>query len=183
MSLVDETKRRMEKCVDALHTELAKLRTGRAHPGLLETIKVRCYETDTPIQQVANIVVSDPQTLTVIPWDKTLVTAVEKAIRTSDLGLNPVAGGENIRVPLPPLTEERRRALVKVIKSEGENSKVSVRNIRRDANNQIKEALKAKDMSEDEERREQDSIQKLTDSYIGKIEAMIVAKETDLMAM
>lgn len=183
MSLMSETESRMDKCVNALHNELSKLRTGRAHPSLLESIMVRCYETDTPIQQVANIVVSDPQTLTVIPWDKTLVPAVEKAIMTSDLGLNPVAGGENIRVPLPPLTEERRRDLVKVIKSEAENSKVSVRNIRRDANNQVKEALKAKTISEDDERREQDKIQKLTDKYIAKIDEMIAAKETDLMAM
>ncbi|MHA7840549.1 MAG: ribosome recycling factor [Gammaproteobacteria bacterium] len=183
MSLINETEKRMEKCISVLHHELSKLRTGRAHPSLLESIMVRCYGTDTPIQQVANIAVSDPQTLTVIPWDKTLVPAVEKAIMTADLGLNPVAGGENIRVPLPPLTEERRRDLVKVIKGEAENSKVSVRNIRRDANNQVKEALKAKTISEDDERREQDRIQKITDKYIAKIDEMIAAKETDLMAM
>jgi ribosome recycling factor len=172
---------RMSKSVEALKHELTKLRTGRAHTSLLDHITVEYYGSDVPLNQVANVNVTDSRTLTVSPWEKNMVQAVEKAIMTSDLGLTPATSGTVIRVPLPPLTEERRRELIKVVKSEGENGRVAVRNIRRDANNDLKSLLKDKDISEDEERRAQDDIQKLTDRFIADIDQVLAAKEAELI--
>lgn len=181
--IIKDSKERMGKTVDVLRAELKKLRTGRAHPSILEHVTVDYYGSDVPISQVANVVVEDARTLSVKPWEKPMVGAVEKAILTSDLGLNPATSGEVIRIPMPPLTEERRRDLVKVVKQEAENSKIAVRNIRRDANNDFRDLQKDKEITEDEERRAQDDIQKLTDSVIGEIDAVAAEKETDLMTM
>ena len=172
---------RMKKSVLALKGELTKLRTGRAHPSLLEQIMVPYYGTPTPLNQVANINVSDAQTLMVTPWEKSLIPQFEKSIRESDLGLNPLSGSEGVRVPLPPLTEERRKDLTKIVKNEGENAKIAVRNIRRDANNQIKDLLKNKLITEDDERRYQDEIQKMTDKFIKEIDELLSSKEHELM--
>jgi ribosome recycling factor len=172
---------RMKKSVEALQHELAKLRTGRAHPSLLDHIRVDYYGSEVPLSQVANIHVEDARTLSLTPWDKQMVSVVEKAILTSDLGLNPATAGTVIRIPMPPLTEERRRDLVRVVKQEGENARVAVRNIRRDANHQLKELVKEKMASEDEERRAEEAVQKLTDKYIAEIEKLLEAKEKDLM--
>jgi ribosome recycling factor len=174
---------RMQKSIEALKTELTKIRTGRAHPSLLNHINVDYYGSMVPIGQVANIAVEDSRTLVVTPWEKPMVAAVEKAIMTSDLGLNPSSAGTVIRVPMPPLTEERRRDLTKVVKSEGEQGKVSVRNIRRDANSDIKGLLKEKDISEDEARGAEDSIQKITDKYIAEVDKLVAAKEQDLLSI
>ena len=174
---------RMHKSLDALKADLGKVRTGRAHAGLLDHVMVDYYGTQTPIPKVANVSLLDARTLGVTPWEKKLAGAIEKAIRDSDLGLNPASQGEMVRVPMPPLTEERRRDLVKVIKHEGENAKVAVRNLRRDANHALKELLKSKGVSEDQERRAQDEIQKLTDKHIADIDKMIAAKETELIAV
>jgi ribosome recycling factor len=176
-----DAKSRMQKSIESLGAELAKLRTGRAHPSLLEHITLEYYGAPTPLSQVANINVQDARTLALTPWDKQMIPAIEKAIMNSDLGLNPVTAGEVIRIPMPPLTEERRKDLIKVVRQEGENARVAVRNIRRDANNTLKELLKDKDITEDEERRGQDSIQKLTDEFVAKIESLLSTKETDLM--
>lgn len=173
----------MSKAFAALETEYVKLRTGRAHPGLLDQVSVDYYGTQTPLKQMANIVAEDSRTLTVTPWDKSAMQVVEKAIRTSDLDLNPAVHGDLIRVPLPPLTEERRRDLVKVVGSEAEQTKISVRNIRRDANNAFKLEVKEKTMTEDDERRGQTEIQKMTDATIKKIDALAAAKEQDLMTV
>ena len=172
---------RMQKSIDALKVDFSKIRTGRAHPSLLEHITVSYYGTDTPLAQTANIAVEDARTLTVTPWEKSMVQAVEKAILQSDLGLNPVTAGAVMRIPLPPLTEERRRELVKVVKHEAENSRIAIRNIRRDANSELKEATKEKLISEDEERKGHDAVQKLTDSFIKKIESLLGEKEADLL--
>lgn len=172
---------RMRKTIESLTVDLAKLRTGRAHPSLLDHVVVPYYGNDTPLNQVANITIADPRTLSVAPWEKNLVPAVEKAIRTSELGLNPVAAGEIIRVPLPPLTEERRKDMIKIVRQEAESARVAIRNIRRDANNQLKDLLKEKGISEDDERRGQDVIQKLTDQYIADIDNLLAKKETELM--
>jgi ribosome recycling factor len=174
---------RMHKSLEALKADLGKVRTGRAHAGLLDHVMVDYYGTQTPIPKVANVSLLDARTLGVTPWEKKLAGAIEKAIRDSDLGLNPASHGEMVRVPMPPLTEERRRDLVKVIKHEGENAKVAVRNLRRDANHALKELLKSKGVSEDQERRAQDEIQKLTDKHIADIDKMISAKETELIAV
>lgn len=174
-------KARMEKSVEALHNELGKLRTGRAHPALIENIMVPYYGNDTPLNQVATIAVGDPRTLLVTPWEKDMVAPIEKAIMSSDLGLNPASVGTLIRVPLPPLTEERRKDLIKMVRQCGENAKISVRNIRRDANQQIKDLLKEKAISEDDERRAEDSTQKLTNQFTGEIDKVLAAKEADLM--
>lgn len=174
---------KMKKTVEALKHELGKIRTGRAHPSLLEHILVPYYGVDTPLNQVANIAVEDARTLTIAPWEKNLVSAIEKAILTSDLGLNPSTSGTVIRIPLPPLTEERRRELVRVVKHEAENSRVAVRNIRRDANTEIKEALKEKMITEDDARAAEEKIQKLTDQFIKEIDKVLEEKETDLMAL
>ncbi len=172
---------RMNKSIEALKGELAKIRTGRAHPSLLDHVTVEYYGSEVPISQVANVNVDDPRTLAVTPWEKDMVGKVEKAIMTSDLGLNPVTAGTVIRVPMPPLTEERRRDLVKVVRQELEAGKVAVRNIRRDANSDLKELEKAKEISEDDERRAQDQVQKLTDKAIKQMEEILAVKEKELM--
>ena len=172
---------RMKKSIETLSHNLAKLRTGRAHPDLLNTILVDYYGTPTPLSQVSNINIEDARTLSVTPWEKTMVQAIDKAIRTSDLGLNPATSGTVIRVPLPPLTEDRRKELVKFVKNEAEEARVAVRNIRRDANNEAKQLLKAKSITEDEERRGEEVIQKLTDRSVAEIDKMVTTKETELM--
>jgi len=173
----------MHKSLDALKADLGKVRTGRAHAGLLDHISVDYYGSQMPIPKVANVSLLDARTLGVSPWEKKMLGAIEKAIRESDLGLNPASQGDMVRVPMPALTEERRRDLIKVIKHEGENAKVAVRNARRDANHGLKELLKSKSVSEDEERRAQEEIQKLTDKHIADIDKMIAAKEAELMAV
>ena len=179
--IIKDADSRMQKSIDSLKGELAKVRTGRAHPSLLEHIVVDYYGNDTPLNQVANIGVEDARTLTVTPWEKPMVQAVEKAIMKSDLGLNPNTAGSVIRIPMPQLTEERRRDLVKVVKHEGENAKVAVRNIRRDANSDFKMLEKEKEISEDAEHKGQEDIQKSTDKYVKEIDEIISVKETDLM--
>ncbi len=178
-----DTKTRMQKSIEAFKHELSKIRTGRAHPSLLEQIKVPYYEVDTPLAQVANIGVEDSRTLTVTPWEKHLVGAIEKAIMASDLGLNPSTTGELIRVPMPPLTEERRQELVKVVRAEAENSRIAIRNIRRDANADIKDAQKEKMVNEDDARKGEESIQKITDSFVEQIDTILKTKEKDLLAI
>ncbi len=179
--IIDDAKSRMQKSVESLGTQLAKIRTGRAHPSLLDTIKVSAYGSMTPLNQVANVNVQDARTLGISVYDKSMVQAVEKAIMTSDLGLNPATAGTLIRIPLPALTEERRKDLVKVVRGEIENGRVSVRNIRRDANSDIKQLLKDKDITEDEQRGAEDSIQKLTDAAIKEMETLLDVKEKELM--
>lgn len=176
-----EAQTRMKKSVESLHHEFTKIRTGRAHPSLLDHIKVDYYGSEMPLNQVASVTVSDPRTLLVSPWEKPMVAVVEKAILNSDLGLNPATAGTAIRIPMPPLTEERRKDLIKVVRNEAEQAKISVRNVRRDANNDLKEYLKAKEISEDDERRGQELIQKLTDQTIEEIEKVLATKEEDLM--
>ncbi len=177
------TEQKMQKSLESLKADLGKVRTGRAHTGLLDHVMVDYYGNPTPVNQVANITLVDARTIGVQPWEKNMVGPVERAIRDSDLGLNPASQGELIRVPMPMLTEERRRDLIKVVKSEGENAKIAVRNIRRDANNHLKDALKKKEIAEDDERRMQDEIQKLTDRYVAEIDKALLAKEADLMAV
>lgn len=172
---------RMEKSLEALKSHISKIRTGRAQPSLLDGIQVEYYGAPTPLRQVANVVAEDARTLAVNVFDRTLIAAIEKAILTSDLGLNPSSAGTTIRVPLPPLTEERRRDLIKIVKAEGEQGKISIRNIRRDANDQVKALLKDKEISEDEERKAQDEIQKITDGYVKKVDEVLVAKEKELL--
>jgi ribosome recycling factor len=172
---------RMGKSVEALVHELAKVRTGRAHPSLLDHIRVDYYGSEVPLSQVANINTEDARTLTVTPWEKNMVAPVEKAIMTSDLGLNPMSAGTVIRVPMPPLTEERRKDLIRVVRQEAEGAKVAIRNIRRDANHELKELVKEKVISEDDERRGQEIIQKLTDQHIKKVDEVLGEKEKDLM--
>ena len=174
---------RMQKSIEALKTSLAKIRTGRAHAGLLDHIMVDYYGSMVPIGQVANVTVQDARTIAVQPWEKKMVQVVDKAIRESDLGLNPATSGDLIRVPMPPLSEERRRELTKVAKSEGEHARVGVRGLRREANEQLKKLLKDKAVSEDEERRAQDDIQKLTDRYIVEIDKLLSAKEQEIMTI
>ena len=174
---------KMDKTIETLKADLQKVRTGRAHTGLLDHLQVEYYGNPTPLNQVANVSVLDARTLAVAPWEKNMVSVVEKAIRDSDLGLNPAAVGDVIRVPMPALTEERRKDLIKVVKREAENARVAVRNVRRDANHEFKELLKAKTISEDEERRAQDEIQKMTDRHIAEIDKALAAKEADLMAV
>ena len=177
------TEQKMHKSLDALKTDLAKVRTGRAHTGLLDHITVDYYGTSMPISKVANVSLLDARTLGVSPWEKKMLGVIEKAIRESDLGLNPATQGDVVRVPMPSLTEERRRELIKVIKHEAENTKVAVRNLRRDANHALKELLKSKAVSEDEERRAQEDIQKITDKHIADIDKMVAGKEAELMAI
>ncbi|SDB06814.1 ribosome recycling factor [Pseudidiomarina indica] len=179
--LKQDAKQRMEKSVEALRNQISKVRTGRAHPSLLDGIMVPYYGTDTPLRQLANITVEDARTLAITVFDKSASGAVEKAILTSDLGLNPAGAGSVIRVPLPPLTEERRRDLVKLVRAEAEQGRIAVRNIRRDANNDLKELLKEKEITEDEERKAAEEVQKLTDTYIAKIDEALAEKEKDLM--
>lgn len=174
---------RMGKSIDALKHEFSKIRTGRAHPSLLDQVTVSYYGTESSISQVANVAVEDSRTLTITPWEKGMVQAIEKAILKSDLGLNPATNGMVIRVPLPSLTEERRRSLVKVVKHEAENGRVAIRNIRRDANSDIQKALKEKLISEDEARSGEDKIQKLTDQFVKDVEKLLEAKEADLLSL
>ncbi len=179
----NNAEQKMLKSIDALKFDLAKVRTGRAHTGLLDHVMVDYYGTMMPINQVANINLMDARTISVQPWEKKMAQAVEKAIRDSDLGLNPQSQGDVIRVPMPALTEERRRDLVKVIKHEAEGAKVAVRNLRRDANQHLKELVKAKEASEDDERKSQDDIQKMTDRFIVEIDKLIAQKETEILAV
>jgi ribosome recycling factor len=174
---------KMIKSLETLKADFGKVRTGRAHTGILEHVTVDYYGNPTPISQVANLTLIDARTIGVQPWEKSMVAPVEKAIRDADLGLNPATQGELIRVPMPPLTEERRRDLTKVVRSEAENAKVAVRNVRRDANEQLKKLLKDKSISEDEDRRAQDEIQKLTDRFVAEVDKALHAKEADLMAV
>lgn len=172
---------RMKKSLESLAHAFNKIRTGRAHPSLLEGISVNYYGSDTPLQQLANINVEDARTLSVVPWEKAVVPAIEKAIMMSDLGLNPSTAGTVIRIPMPALTEETRRNFTKQAKNEAETARVSVRNIRRDANGQLKDLLKDKAIGEDDERRAQEDVQKLTDKYISEIDKAYASKERDLM--
>jgi ribosome recycling factor len=174
---------KMQKSVEALKADLGKVRTGRAHTGLLDHITVDYYGTPTPINQVANVTLIDARTIGVAPWEKKMASAIEKAIRDSDLGLNPATVGELVRVPMPALTEERRRDLIKVVRHEAENARVAVRNVRRDAIAHLKDLLKGKSISEDDEHRAQDDIQKLTDRFIAEVDKTLQVKESDLMAV
>jgi ribosome recycling factor len=180
-NIISDADDRMNKSLEALKHELAKIRTGRAHTSLLEHITVNYYGSDVPINQVCNISVLDARTLSISPYDKKSVPAIEKSILNSDLGLNPVTTGEVIRIPLPPLTEERRKELTKIVRSEGEKAKVAVRNIRRDANHSFKEKIKDKTISEDEERRAEEKVQNITDDHITKIDSLIEEKEKELL--
>jgi ribosome recycling factor len=172
---------RMGKTLDSLTTELAKIRTGRAHPSLLEHVQVDYYGSSVPISQAASVSIEDARTLAVTAWDKTMVQALEKAIMKSDLGLNPVTAGTIIRIPLPPLTEERRVSLGKIVHHEGENAKIAIRNIRRDANHHIKELLKNKEISEDDDHRAELEIQKVTDKHVTQVDAIVAVKEQELL--
>ncbi len=186
MSVADVRKsaeQRMHKSIEALKADLGKVRTGRAHTGLLDHIVVDYYGTPTPIPQIGSVSLLDARTLAVTPWEKKLLSNVEKAIRDSDLGLNPASDGERVRVPMPALTEERRRDLIKVVRHEAENARIAVRNIRRDANTHLKDMLKKKEVPEDQERKAQDEVQKLTDRFIGEIDKILQQKEADLLAV
>lgn len=178
-----DAEKRMQKTIETLQHDLTKIRTGRANASLLDHVQVDYYGNSTPLSQVANVTSSDSRTLLVTPWEKSMVAAIEKAILTSDLGLNPSTAGSAIRVPMPPLTEERRKELIKVVRNEGEQARVAIRNIRRDANTQLKELVKDKHISEDDERRAAEIIQKLTDKYIADADAHLATKEKDLMAI
>ena len=186
MSIVDirkSTEQKMQKSVDALKVNLSKIRTGRAHAGILDHVQVDYYGSMVPISQVANVTLIDARTIGVSPWEKKMAQAIDKAIRESDLGLNPTMIGELIRVPMPPLSEERRRELTKVVKSEGEDARIAIRNLRRDANTHLKDLLKHKSVSEDEERRAQDDIQKLTDRFVTEVDKMLQVKEQEIMTV
>ncbi len=174
---------KMQKSLEALKTDLSKVRTGRAHAGLLDHVHVDYYGSSVPVNQVANVTLLDARTIGVTPWEKKMIAVVEKAIRDSDLGLNPATMGDTVRVPMPALTEERRRDLIKVVRHEAENARVAIRNLRRDANHALKDAVKAKTISEDEERRAEEDVQKLTDRYISEIDKLLATKESDLMAV
>ena len=176
-----DTSIRMGKSLDSLRTELAKIRTGRAHPSLLEHVHVDYYGSEVPISQAANVSVEDARTLAVTAWDKTMVAAIEKAIMSSDLGLNPISAGTIIRIPLPALTEERRLSLGKVVHNEGENTKIAIRNIRRDANHHLKELLKNKEISEDDDHRAEQDIQQITDTHVKNADEIVAVKEKELM--
>ncbi len=184
---IDEIKKtaetKMAKSIEALKNDLQKVRTGRAHPGILDQVHVDYYGSNVPISQVANVSLLDARTISVQPWEKGMAQKIEKAIRESDLGLNPSAQGDLLRVPMPALTEERRRDLTKVVRHEGENTKVAVRNLRRDANEHLKKLLKDKEIPEDDERRAQDEVQKLTDRTVAEIDRLVQAKEADILAV
>lgn len=177
----DEAKTRMGKTLDALEAAFKRIRTGRANPSLLDAIKVEYYGNETPLNQVANIGIEDARTLTVAPWEKSMVQPIEKAIMTADLGLNPATAGTVIRVPMPPLTEETRKGYTRQARQEAEQARVSIRNIRRDANGDLKDFLKEKEITEDDERRGQEEVQKLTDQFIAKIDGLLETKESELM--
>ncbi|MCK8044341.1 MULTISPECIES: ribosome recycling factor [Shewanella] len=172
---------RMDKCVESTKTQMAKVRTGRAHPSLLDTIQVPYYGSLTPLKQVASVSIGDARTLTVSVFDRTMIAAVEKAIMSSDLGLNPMSAGATIRIPLPALTEERRKDLIKVVRAEAENGRIAIRNVRRDANSSVKELEKEKECTEDDVRRSEDEVQKLTDAHIKLVDEVLAAKEKELM--
>ena len=178
-----DAQERMKKSVESLDHAFAKIRTGRAHPSILDSVMVSYYGADTPLRQVANVVAEDSRTLALTVFDKSMIQAVEKAIMTSDLGLNPATAGTTIRVPMPALTEETRKGYTKQARAEAENARVAVRNIRRDAIAQLKDLVKEKEISEDEERRGQDDVQKLTDKYVAEIDKALEGKEADLMAV
>jgi ribosome recycling factor len=180
---IKDAETRMQKAIESFKIDISKVRTGRAHPSLLDQIRVDYYGTPTPLSQVANITIADARTLAVTPWEKKMIPVIEKAIMTSDLGLNPATSSEIIRIPLPMLTEERRKELTKVVRNEAESARVSVRNVRRDSNNALKEALKNKEIAEDEERRMTENIQKLTDKFIAEIDQLLTGKESELMAI
>lgn len=177
------TEQKMQKSIETLKSDLGKVRTGRAHTGLLDHIKIDYYGTPTPINQIANVSLIDAGTIGVTPWEKKLGGAIEKAIRDSDLGLNPVSMGDIVRVPMPPLTEERRKDLIKVVRGEAEAARIAIRNVRRDANTQLKDLLKDKKVTEDDERRGQEDVQKLTDRYIADVDKTLAAKEAELLAV
>ena len=177
------TEQKMAKSIDAFKGDLAKVRTGRAHTGLLDHVAVDYYGTATPLNQLAKITLLDARTIAVAPFEKKLLPAVEKAIRDANLGLNPASMGDTVRVPMPALTEERRKELIKVVRHDAENARIAIRNLRRDANHHLKEALKKKEVSENDERRTQDEVQKLTDRSIGEIDKLLQQKETELMAV
>jgi ribosome recycling factor len=177
------TEQKMQKSIETLKTDLAKVRTGRAHVGILDHVMVDYYGTPTQISQVANLTLLDARTIGVQPWEKKMIAAVEKAIRESDLGLNPATVGDVIRVPTPALTEERRKEMVKLVRSEAEDAKIAIRNIRRDANESLKKLLKDKAISEDDERRTQDEVQKLTDKFVAEVDKLVVEKEKDVMTV
>jgi len=181
--VLKDAERRMKKSAESLQEELTRVRTGRAHPSLLDHVTVNYYGTETPLNQVATIHAQDARTLAIQPWEKKLVPDIEKAILNSDLGLNPVTSGDVIRIPLPPLTEERRRELIKVVRGEAENTKVAIRNIRRDANHHLKELLKEKDITEDEDRRAEERVQKLTDKWVSEVDKLLAAKEEELLTV
>ncbi|MES2402655.1 MAG: ribosome recycling factor [Pseudomonadota bacterium] len=186
MSIVEikqTAEQKMQQSMEAFKNSLSKIRTGRANPGILDTVQVDYYGSMVPISQVANVSLLDARTVSVAPWEKGMGPKIEKAIRDSDLGLNPAAQGDLIRVPMPAMTEERRRELTKVVRSEGEHAKVAVRNLRRDANDHVKRLLKDKEISEDDERRSQDEVQKFTDRFIAEIDKLVVGKEQDIMAV
>ncbi len=178
-----DAQERMKKSVDSLEHAFAKIRTGRAHPSILDSVMVSYYGSDTPLRQVANVIAEDSRTLALTVFDKSMIQAVEKAIMTSDLGLNPATAGTTIRVPMPALTEETRKGYTKQARHEAENARVAVRNIRRDALAQLKDLVKEKEISEDEERRAADEVQKLTDKFVAEVDKALEAKETDLMAV
>ena len=180
-SIQTDARARMRKSLEALKQELAKLRTGRANPNLLDHVMVPCYGTDMRLNQVAAISVADPRTLGVTPWEKRLVPSIEKAIMNSDLGLNPVTAGDVIRVPLPPLTEERRRDMIKLVRQEGESSRIAIRNIRRDANQHLKKLIKGESLPKDVEHRAETKIQNMTDEQIALVDEILKAKEAELM--
>jgi len=179
--IIRDADQRMRKTIETMRHELAKIRSDRAHPSLLEHIVVSYYGSDVPLNQVANVSVLDARTLSISVWDKGAIQSVEKAIMTSDLGLNPVTAGEILRVPLPPLTEARRKDLIKIVRSETEKGRVAIRNIRRDANTHLKDMVKQKEISEDDERRGEDRVQKLTDTYVEEVEKLLSVKESELM--
>jgi len=179
--ILQDAGKRMDKSIDAFKQTLSRVRTGRAHPSLIDHLVVDYYGSEVPISQVANVGVEDARTLTVTPWEKPMVQAIEKAILKSDLGLNPATAGTVIRIPMPPLTEETRRELVKVVRHDGEAAKVAIRNIRRDANSDFKDLLKEKEISEDEERKAQDAIQKITDAHVAGVDKVLATKEAELM--
>lgn len=186
MSVADvkkNTDQKMQKSIETLKTDLAKVRTGRAHVGMLDHVQVDYYGTPTHINQVANVTLLDARTIGVQPWEKKMIATVEKAIRESDLGLNPSTQGDVIRVPTPALTEERRKEMVKLVKSEAEDAKIAIRNIRRDANEGLKKLLKDKAISEDDERRAQDDVQKLTDKFVAEVDKLVTEKEKEVLTV
>jgi len=181
--VIQDSETRMRKCVDVFKQDLSKLRTGRAHPSLLDHIRVDYYGNPVPLSQVANVTIGDARTLVITPWEKRMIPVIEKAIMTSDLGLNPSTSGEIVRIPLPALTEERRKDLIKVARNEAETARVAIRNVRRDANGVLKESLKKKEIAEDELHRLEENVQKLTDKLIAEVEQMLSAKENELMSI